>query len=47
MKEVAGFERMAGEKFLRREALAAFTLKYKNPQRALTAGDDDSGFVGV
>jgi len=42
----SGRNRKAHEKSLRRQPFAAFALQFQNPQRALTATDDDARLVG-
>ena len=41
-----GLQRKACEKLFHRQTPAAFALQFQNPQRALSAADDDAGFVG-
>ena len=45
VESLSRFERMAGEKFLRRQAPSAFALQFKNPQRVFAATDSNAGFV--
>ena len=44
-KLLTRFQRMSGQKFRRRQTFTAFALQFKNPQRTLTATDNDAGFV--
>ena len=45
-KPTTRLERKSGEKLFRRQAPAAFALQFPDPERVLSAANDDAGFVG-